>query len=579
TTVLRESPKHWIPPMASSKRPAPDPVVTDVELRAGLAVAAGPECGCSVWDATTGELLARPIDAAEPQFGDRPPTVAISPDGQSVALVTHGEIRVWDMRTATATLVADTLDPTWLADTEPRPPAPRMPLSRGKTWYDLSNRPVGGLATRYATDGDLIAAGTHGGVSWLWRQGEDARPIGLAPSPFLQEAIPLAARVVPDGRLVVWARGLTPPCPFGVWPEWRDSSVWLHLQDDGIRRVLRWETDAGHREETRLFELSPDPAQVRPEAGVVLTSTPGEEGGRRTRVWSASDGELLAEVEPSVWFLKRLAFGGAGSLLAVANHREVRLLSLPGGALVRTFADEYEDFEPVRTVALSADGSRQAIHRGKVLICDTATGEQVGRLPVDHGVVTSNTIALSPAGDRLAVASSGVEIYDAQTGERLGYGYSTPGAATVHFSPDGEVVAAGYVDGTVTLHDGRTAEVRATIRPHDGADAAFPADSEFPVLAFSEDGRLLTSVGSDGTVAVTDVARGEVLVRLMWVGGPGVPDGGWIAWTPDGRYDGTDEATAACVRFRVGDQLRPASEFPQLHSPGLIEAALASRGG
>ncbi len=51
----------------------------------------------------------------------------------------------------------------------------------------------------------------------------------------------------------------------------------------------------------------------------------------------------------------------------------------------------------------------------------------------------------------------------------------------------------------------------------------------------------------------------------------------WIAYTPDGYYDGSPGA-AKFIRWRVGDQLYPAAKFEtQFHRPDLVRKALQGK--
>ncbi len=594
TRELRPSPEHWIPPMLSSLSSPPNPTVTHVELRGNLAAAVGNEIGCFVWDAESGELLARPLDPEDSERRGRASTLALSPDGRSVAFATQSDIREWSIVERAANVLVRHRQPEFPTLEVPRHGLPDM---AGMPWYDSWHRPSQVFDLRYTDDGALMAAGTFSGVSWLWRERADERPQGLAPGPFFQEAVPLAARFDAEDGLVVWTRGITPKSTFAFPPGSADNPMWLHLEDEGMRRILRWAYPGPPREESTVFAFSHEAVSVIPHSDRIVTTV--GTWGHPLGVWSALDGTEVALLEgapawpenldaeavaalrrPSYW--THTAFDEAGNLMALARRHEVRLISLPDKAEVRTFTHEEESLDPLRALALSADGSRLAVHHGKVLIIDVASGEEVARLPADHGIITSNMIALSPSGDRLAVGGMGVTIYDANSGERLGFGPASHGnAQSIRFSPGGELVAAGYHDGTVVLHEGSSGEVIAAISAHGGPAwevrrPGRPALSgeEFPIVAFSADSSFLTSVGADGTVAVTDAQAGKLLARLMWVGGPDVPEGGWIAWTPDGRYDGTDAAIAACIRFRDGDRLVPAAHFPDRRIEGLIDTVL-----
>ena len=590
--VLRESPEHYTPPGFSSRWPPPDPHVSDVDLRDGLAAAVGPYTGCFVWDAETGELVAQPT-TEEMGASVRPRRVALSPDGAAVAFAGSDDIRVWDFEREEATRLTG-ISPELPTDADQR----ETPTISEVPWYDLGRQPPHVFDLRYTDDGTLMAAGSYWGQAWFWRGSDDTAPRGICPTPFYQQAVPIAARATAEDGLVVWARGLKSSAEFGGRPE----RVWLNVEDDGMRRVLRWETNyLAPDGQTTKFPLSGGTVEVLPEPRIIRTS-----GGLQQGLWNADDGEpiLMPEESPSDLPMasvfpvtSRLSATADGKLIATRDNRTVQLISLPDGDVVRTFRFDEENMREPGKVAISADGSRLAVYCGPLIVFDTASGEEVAREDFGPGLLAPYDFALSPSGDRLAFAETHLRLYDAATLEPieaydpgntdpLGDTERRNGAAIdLKFSPDGATVAQLCTDGAIVLYDGRSGEHRATVRPHGrlaycsswtmwarrpGVYQRLPIRS----AAFDEAGDLLASVGDDGTVAVTDVQRGEVLVTLMWVGGPGVPDGGWIAWTPDGRYDGTDEAVEACVRFREGDEILAASRFPDLRVEGLIDEVL-----
>jgi len=71
----------------------------------------------------------------------------------------------------------------------------------------------------------------------------------------------------------------------------------------------------------------------------------------------------------------------------------------------------------------------------------------------------------------------------------------------VAFSPDGNLLAAGYGDGTVQLWD------PAAGQP---AGAALQAGSGVRGVAFSPDGKFLASADADGGVTLWTVATGQL---------------------------------------------------------------------
>jgi WD40 repeat protein/serine/threonine protein kinase len=135
--------------------------------------------------------------------------------------------------------------------------------------------------------------------------------------------------------------------------------------------------------------------------------------------------------------------------------------------------------------------------------------------------VPGAAVAVSPDGRRIALAAVGrdAQVNDARTGEPV---FALPGARqAVAFSPDGTLLATpvGNPDvggssfrqpqpsppGEVALWAAATGRRLATLKGH---------GQKVMCVAFSPDGRLLASGGSDGQVKLWDVAQRKELASL-----------------------------------------------------------------
>jgi WD40 repeat protein len=166
-----------------------------------------------------------------------------------------------------------------------------------------------------------------------------------------------------------------------------------------------------------------------------------------------------------------------------------------------------------------------------------------------HG---GTSVAFSPDGQALAAGGLDgmVRVWESTTGREVhtlrGHAHIVFGVA---FSPDGRTLASAGEDHTVRVWDAATGGAVRVLRGH---------TDQVQGVTYSPDGRTLASAGNDRTVRVWDAATGRELLTLRghthWVNG--------VAYSPDGRTlasaceDGTarvwDAATGRSVRILSG---------------------------
>lgn len=498
---------------------------------------AGPDPGCisewKLWDASSGEVQRT---VTEP---GRLRSLAIAPDGKSLACAIGKDVRLYDLGRETpgrvvtshdfdATSAAFTPDGAAVLTGSHDQTVRRVALETGKVEWQApgSWEQVNSVALSH--DGSLLATGSS-----------DRR---------------FAVRTLKAGD-----RGLRPGA--------------ARLWDVRTGRLLRRLGDSA--EQVMAVAILPDGrrvaiggASVR-GTGVVRLC----EAATGAPVWSMDDhaAEVLAVAVASDGF--SLASAGAEGVVHVRDAKTGEILrSLPGHEGGAT------------SLAFSRDGATLVCGegRGGTRIWDVGTGRllhackdagsKAGSVTNDR-IITS--VCLTPDGLTVAACAASVgntfgepvRLWDIRTGE-LKRELKSIGGRPIALSPDGMILATG--GKAISLWDLRTG---APLRK------LFGHLKKTQSCAFSADGRLLICGGSYGTTNVWEVGTGRHLVTLFAFPGnrkDTAPDD-WLAYHPDGYYDGSP-GVDQYVAWRVEDELQtPASVGAKLHRPEQIEAALKPR--
>jgi WD40 repeat protein/uncharacterized caspase-like protein len=377
-------------------------------------------------------------------------------------------------------------------------------------------------------------------------------------------------RFSPNGRLLVAtymeAQGSQRP---GTFPS---------LQS----QVKIWDVTTGRELQTLTLSTSPNEMGFSSDSRVLATVASGGE----VALWDVASGQRLRDLTSSP-ASKMGSLGNMGSLPNPGSIPNMGKIGKPGSPNSLPNMPNMPSMADLNAMVNDMLGTMAAGTMGRSVTSVAfspdghlvATGGVESKSNLDFATMASATNQKSSKNKKpqdpqdflkdLKVEAIGqVLLWDAATGQQVGAikGHGK-GVTQVAFSRDGKLLASSGTDNTIKIWDLASKRELRTLTGH---------TANIESMDFSPDGRLLASASDEGSTFLWDPNTGEHLLTLI-----SLDDGAeWMVVTPEGLFDGTPASWNQILWRYNQDTFNVAPIewfFNEFYYPGLLADVFAGK--
>jgi WD40 repeat protein len=342
-------------------------------------------------------------------------------------------------------------------------------------------------------------------------------------------------------------------------------------------QVKIWDVTSGREVQTLTLATAPNEVSFTADGRGLLTVA----GQGEVVLWDIASGNRLRSFAATTTTGNPNPMGNPGSLPNLGSLPNMKPGSMP------TMPNMPTNMADMSAMITNTLGTMTAGTMGKTVTSvafspdgrTLATGGVESKSNFDMAAMISNAGQKNPKNKKpqdpqdflkdLKVETIGqVVFWDTATGREVGRikGHGK-GVTDVAFSRDGKLLASSGTDNTIKIWDVATGSELRTLVGH---------TANIESMDFSPDGRLLASVGDDGSTFLWDTNTGEHLLTLI-----SLDDGGeWMVVTPEGLFDGTPASWNQILWRYNQDTFNVAPIewfFNEFYYPGLLADIFAGK--